>query len=221
MNNIITVKNLSKTFGKVKAVQDVSFEIKKGEFIAIQGQSGSGKSTLLSLLAGLERASKGEIHIEKENICAMNEDQLAIFRRNNIGIVFQFFNLIPTLNTIENIAIPLFPVKMDKKTMFKKAKDASAQVGLSERLDHYPNQLSGGEQQRVAIARALINTPKVIFADEPTGNLDANTSKKIIAILKELHKNKRLTIVMVTHDDAIAKEADRIIKVRDGMIYHE
>jgi putative ABC transport system ATP-binding protein len=220
MNDIIVVKNLSKTYGNIKAVQNASFSIKSGEFLAIQGHSGAGKTILLSLLSGLERADEGEIVIGKERISSMSEEQLALFRRNNIGIVFQFFNLIPTLNVVENIALPLFPVRMSKREMLDKAKIAAEQVGLSKRLSHYPNELSGGEQQRVAIARALIANPKVIFADEPTGNLDSATGRKIIELLKDLNKVRHLTIVMVTHDNGIAKKAHRILRLKDGRVIH-
>lgn len=221
MNDIIIVKNLSKTLGKVNAVQKVSFNVRDREFLAIQGASGSGKTTLLSLLSGLEKADEGEIIFEGKNIVPMNEDELAMYRREKMGIVFQFFNLIPTLNVVENIAFPLFPVKMSKKEMFERARKAAESVGLKERASHYPSELSGGEQQRVAIARALINNPKVIFADEPTGNLDAKTGEKILELLKNLNDNQGLTIVMVTHDDSIAKQSDRIVKLKDGMILNE
>jgi putative ABC transport system ATP-binding protein len=218
MNDIIIVKNLSKTLGKVNAVQNVSFNVQESEFLAIQGASGSGKTTLLSLLSGLEKADSGEVIFEGKNIVPMNEDELAMYRREKMGIVFQFFNLIPTLNVVENIAFPLFPTKISKKEMFERARKAADSVGLKERVTHYPNELSGGEQQRVAIARALINHPKVIFADEPTGNLDAQTGEKILELLKDLNENQRLTIIMVTHDDSIAKQSDRIVKMKDGRI---
>lgn len=221
MNKLITVKEVSKTLGKVKAVNKISFSIKNGELVAIQGHSGSGKSTLLSLLSGLEKQDKGEIIFDNKKIGNMGEDDLALFRRKNIGIVFQSFNLIPTLNVVENIALPLFPTNINKKEMMAKAKKSAKSVGLEKRLDHYPNELSGGEQQRVAIARALINNPKVLFADEPTGNLDSKTGKKILELLQSLNKEKGLTIVMVTHDNSIAKDCDRIIKLKDGGIQDE
>jgi len=221
MNDIIIVRNLSKTLGRVKAVDNVFLTVGDGEFLAIQGPSGSGKTTLLNLLTGLEKADDGKIIFDGENITSMDEDKLALFRREHVGIVFQFFNLIPTLNVIENIALPLFPVRMGKKGMFERAKIAAENVGLSHRLEHYPNELSGGEQQRVAIARALINDPEVIFADEPTGNLDGKTGTKILELLKDLNRSRHLTIVMATHDDSIAKESHRIVKLRDGMISNE
>ncbi|MBT3731271.1 ABC transporter ATP-binding protein [archaeon] len=216
MNELITIKNLSKTFNKVEAVKDVSFKIKKGEFLGIQGHSGSGKSTLLGLLAGLEKANSGKITYNGSDLTNMNEDELALFRRENVGVVFQSFNLIPTLNIIENIALPLFPLNISKNEMIERARKIAKDVGLSHRLTHYANELSGGEQQRVAIARALINNPKVLFADEPTGNLDSKTGKKIIELLKELNREKELTVVMVTHDNEIAKNSDRIIEMKDG-----
>ena len=221
MNEIIIARNLSKTLGNVKAVSSVSLDVKKGEFLAIQGSSGSGKTTLLSLLSGLDKTDSGEIKFVGEDITSMNEDDLALFRRKNVGIVFQYYNLIPTLNVLENIAPPLFPEAGLKKEMFEKATHAAESVGLAHRLNHYPNELSGGEQQRVAIARALINEPKVIFADEPTGNLDTETGRMIVDLLKSLNKEKDLTIVMVTHDDDLAKEADKLIKIKDGVVTNE
>ena len=221
MNNIMIIKDLSKTFGKVEAVKNVSFKVRKGEFLAIQGHSGSGKTTLLSLLAGLEKISKGKILFNEIDLIKMSEDELALFRRENIGIVFQSFNLIQTLNVVENIALPLFPTETNKEDMIEKAGKIAMDVGLSHRLTHYPNELSGGEQQRVAIARALINNPKLIFADEPTGNLDSKTGKEIMKLLKELNKEKNLTLIIITHDNEIAKNSDRIIKLKDGEIINK
>ena len=221
MNNIVTVNQLTKTLGNIKVIDHVSFNIGKGEFLAIQGPSGSGKTTLLGLLAGLEKADDGDIVIADKELTSMTEDELAIFRRYNIGFVFQSFNLIPTLNVVENIALPLFPDHMPRKDMFERARKAAKAVGLNERLDLYPDQLSGGEQQRVAVARSLINEPKVIFADEPTGNLDSKTGEKMIELLRQLNKEKGQTFVLVTHDDKIAKESDRIIKLVDGRIAYE
>jgi putative ABC transport system ATP-binding protein len=195
--------------------------VKKGDFLAIQGSSGSGKTTLLSLLSGLDRADTGEIMFGGEDITSMSEDELALFRRKNVGIVFQSYNLIPTLNVLENIALPLFPESGNKKEMFELAKAAAESVGLCHRLNHYPSELSGGEQQRVGLARAMINDPGVIFADEPTGNLDTETGRKVMDLLKSLNKEKGMTIVMVTHDDGLAKEADRLIKIKDGVVTNE
>jgi putative ABC transport system ATP-binding protein len=221
MNKIIMVDQLSKTLGTVRAIDNVSFDIREGEFAAIQGPSGSGKSTLLGLLAGLEKPDKGNIVLANKQLTAMTEDELAIFRRYNIGFVFQAFNLIPTLNLAENIAIPLFPERIGKKEIFQRAQEIAGNVGLSERLEHYPSQLSGGEQQRVAIARSLINKPKIVFADEPTGNLDTNTGTQIIELLRKLNLETGQTFVLVTHDDKIAEESDRIIRLIDGRIINE
>jgi ABC-type lipoprotein export system ATPase subunit len=221
MSDLITAKNVSKTFAKARAVSNVSLTVKDKELLAIQGASGSGKTTLLNLLTGLEQADEGEIIFDGKNITSMNEDQLALFRREHVGIVFQFFNLIPTLNVIENVALPLFPIRMARDEMLDRAKVSAENVGLNHRLDHYPNELSGGEQQRVAIARALINDPEVIFADEPTGNLDEMTGSMIFELLSDLNKKRDLTIVMATHDHSMAAASHRIIKLRDGMITNE
>lgn len=221
MSKIITLKDVTKTLGTVRAVRDVSLEVEKGKFLAIQGPSGSGKSTLLGIIAGLERPDEGEIIIDGQDITSMTEDQLSLFRRYNIGFVFQAFNLIPTLNAIENIAFPLFPERISRKEMLSKAQKAAEEVGLSGRLTHYPGELSGGEQQRVAVARSLINNPGVILADEPTGNLDSETGKRIIELLRKLNKEKQLTFILVTHDDKIAAVSDDIIRLVDGKIINE
>jgi len=221
MSRIVSVNQLSKTLGNIRVIGNVSLDIESGEFLAVQGPSGSGKTTLLGLLAGLEKADEGSILIADKELTSMTEDQLALFRRYNIGFVFQAFNLIPTLNTLENIALPLYPERMNRKDMLERARKAAYDVGLSERLDHYPNELSGGEQQRVAVARSLINEPKIIFADEPTGNLDSKTGEKIIELLHKLNREKGQTFVLVTHDDKIAKESGRIIRLIDGRIEHD
>jgi putative ABC transport system ATP-binding protein len=221
MSKIITLKDVTKTLGTVRAVRDVSLEVEKGKFLAIQGPSGSGKSTLLGIIAGLERPDEGEIIIDGQDITSMTEDQLSLFRRYNIGFVFQAFNLIPTLNAIENIAFPLFPERISRKEMLSKAQKAAEEVGLSGRLTHYPGELSAGEQQRVAVARSLINNPGVILADEPTGNLDSETGKRIIELLRKLNKEKQLTFILVTHDDKIAAVSDDIIRLVDGKIINE
>jgi len=218
MNSIVIVEHISKTLGDIRVIDDVSLDVKKGEFLAIQGPSGSGKTTLLALLAGLEKVDTGSISVGEQDLTSMSEDQLALFRRSNVGFVFQSFNLIPTLNVVENIALPLFPTSVPATEIFDRATKAAIAVGLTERLKHYPNQLSGGEQQRVAIARSLINNPQVIFADEPTGNLDTKTGEKIIELLRQLNREKNQTFVLVTHDDHIAGESDRIIKIVDGKI---
>jgi len=221
MSNIVNVSQLTKTLGNVRIIDDVSFNIEKGEFLAIQGPSGSGKTTLLGLLAGLEKADDGNIVVADKELTSMTEDELAIFRRYNVGFVFQSFNLIPTLNVVENIALPLFPEHISKKIMFERAGEVAKAVGLTQRLDHYPNELSGGEQQRVAVARSLINAPNLIFADEPTGNLDSKTGQMVVELLRKLNSDRGQTVVLVTHDDRIAKESDRIIKLLDGRIVHE
>ena len=221
MSKIITLKDVTKTLGTVRAVRGVSLEVEKGRFLAIQGPSGSGKSTLLGIIAGLEKPDEGKIVIDGQDITSMTEDQLSLFRRYNLGFIFQAFNLIPTLNAIENIAFPLFPEHISKKEMLNKAQKAAEAVGLSGRLTHYPGELSGGEQQRVAVARSLINNPGVILADEPTGNLDSETGKRIIELLRKLNKEKQLTFILVTHDDKIAAESDDIIRLVDGRIINE
>jgi putative ABC transport system ATP-binding protein len=221
MSNIVAVNQLTKTLGNIKVIDRISFNIETGEFLAIQGPSGSGKTTLLGLLAGLERADEGNIAVADKDLTLMTEDELAIFRRYNVGFVFQSFNLIPTLDVVENIALPLFPEHVSRKEMFERAGKVAKAVGLTERLGHYPNELSGGEQQRVAIARSLINEPKIIFADEPTGNLDSKTGQMIIELLRKLNRERGQTMVLVTHDDAIANKSDRIIRILDGRIASE
>jgi predicted ABC-type transport system involved in lysophospholipase L1 biosynthesis ATPase subunit len=218
MSSIVIVEHISKTLGDIRVIDDVSLDVKKGEFLAIQGPSGSGKTTLLALLAGLEKVDTGSISVGEHNLTSMSEDQLALFRRSNVGFVFQSFNLIPTLNVVENVALPLFPTSVPAREIFDRATKAAIAVGLGDRLKHYPNQLSGGEQQRVAVARSLINNPQVIFADEPTGNLDTKTGEKIIELLRQLNREKNQTFVLVTHDDRIAGESDRIVKIIDGSI---
>jgi len=218
MSSIVIVEHISKTLGDIRVIDDVSLDVKKGEFLAIQGPSGSGKTTLLALLAGLEKVDTGSISVGEHNLTSMSEDQLALFRRSNVGFVFQSFNLIPTLNVVENVALPLFPTSVHAREIFDRATKAAIAVGLGDRLKHYPNQLSGGEQQRVAVARSLINNPQVIFADEPTGNLDTKTGEKIIEVLRQLNREKNQTFVLVTHDDRIAGESDRIVKIIDGSI---
>ena len=218
MNDIIEVRNVTKALGRVRAIDDVTFTVVKGEFLAVQGASGSGKTTLLSLIAGLDAADEGTIRVAGADVASMDEDELALFRRSHVGIVFQSFNLIPTLNVTENIALPLFPTGVDAREMLTRSERSAREVGLGERLAHYPGELSGGEQQRVAIARALINEPEVLLADEPTGNLDTGTGRRIVELLHRLNKERRLTIVMVTHDDAVARSAGRIMGLRDGAI---
>ena len=220
---ILRVENLSKVYGKgenkVVALDDVSFSVEKGEFVAIVGASGSGKSTLLHLVGGVDRPTKGKVFIDGKNIYAMNDDKLAIFRRRQVGLIYQFYNLIPILNVEENITLPL---ELDNREVDKKSlKELLELLGLENRSKHLPNELSGGQQQRVSIGRALITNPAIILADEPTGNLDSKSSDEIVALLKKSNKDYNQTIIMITHNMEIAKEADRIIKIEDGRIVEE
>ena len=220
---ILRVENLSKVYGKgenkVVALDNVSFSVEKGEFVAIVGASGSGKSTLLHLVGGVDRPTKGKVFIDGKNIYAMNDDKLAIFRRRQVGLIYQFYNLIPILNVEENIILPL---ELDNREVDKKSlKELLELLGLENRSKHLPNELSGGQQQRVSIGRALITNPAIILADEPTGNLDSKSSDEIVALLKKSNKDYNQTIIMITHNMEIAKEADRIIKIEDGRIVEE
>ena len=220
---ILRVENLSKVYGKgenkVIALDNVSFSVSKGEFVAIVGASGSGKSTLLHLIGGVDRPTKGKVFIDGKNIYEMDDDKLAIFRRRQVGLIYQFYNLIPILNTEENIALPL---ELDNREVNKKSlKELLELLGLEKRRRHLPNELSGGQQQRVSIGRALITNPAIILADEPTGNLDSKSSDEIVALLKKSNKDYNQTIIMITHNMEIAKEADRIIKIEDGKIIEE
>lgn len=220
---ILRVENLVKTYGQgdniVNAVDNISLSVNKGEFVAIVGASGSGKSTLLHLLGGVDRPTSGEIYIDGNEISSMNNDNLAIFRRRQIGIVYQFYNLIPILTVEENISLPcdLDGNKPDKERMNLILKS----FGLFERRNHLPNELSGGQQQRTSIARALINNPAILLADEPTGNLDSKSTEEIMSILKMSNRDFNQTIIMITHNLEIAKEADRIITIQDGKILRE
>lgn len=220
---ILKVENLVKTYGQgdniVNAVDNISLSVNKGEFVAIVGASGSGKSTLLHLLGGVDRPTSGEIYIDGNEINSMNNDNLAIFRRRQIGIVYQFYNLIPILTVEENISLPcdLDGNKPDKERMNLILKS----FGLFERRNHLPNELSGGQQQRTSIARALINNPAILLADEPTGNLDSKSTEEIMSILKMSNRDFNQTIIMITHNLEIAKEADRIITIQDGKIVRE
>ena len=220
---ILRVENLFKIYGKgenkVVALDNISFSVEKGEFVAIVGASGSGKSTLLHLIGGVDRPTKGKVFIDGKNIYEMNDDKLAIFRRRQVGIVYQFYNLIPILNVEENITLPL---ELDNRDVDKKTlKELLELLGLENRSKHLPNELSGGQQQRVSIGRALITNPAIILADEPTGNLDSKSSDEIVALLKKSNKEYNQTIIMITHNMEIAKEADRIIKIEDGKIVEE
>ena len=220
MMEILNVKKLCKTYGKDKneflALNDVSIRVKKGEFIAIVGRSGSGKSTLLHLLGGLDKPSSGSVIINNQDIYNMSDKDLTVFRRKYIGIVYQFYNLIPALNVKENI---LLPALFDGRNISdKRLNDLVKSLGLVNKLEFYPNDLSGGEQQRTAIGRALINHPKLLLADEPTGNLDSRNSKYVMKLLEFYNKKYRQTIIMVTHDMGLAKRASRIITMHDGKI---
>ena len=220
---ILKVENLVKTYGEgdniVNAVDNISLSVNKGEFVAIVGASGSGKSTLLHLLGGVDRPTSGKIYIYGNEINNMNNDKLAIFRRRQIGIVYQFYNLIPILTVEENISLPcdLDGNRPDKERMDLILKS----FGLFERRNHLPNELSGGQQQRTSIARALINNPAILLADEPTGNLDSKSTEEIMSILKMSNRDFNQTIIMITHNLEIAKEADRIITIQDGKILRE
>jgi len=218
--NILNVENLTKTYGKgdaaVKALDGVSFSVEKGQFVAIIGASGSGKSTLLHLLGGVDRPTSGKVTIDNQELFKMNESNLAIFRRRNMGIVYQFYNLIPTLTAEENIMLPF--LLDNRKPSEAKVNDLLEMTGLTKRKSHLPSELSGGQQQRVSIARALINSPAVILADEPTGNLDSKSGKDVMELLTAANKRFKQTLVMITHDEKIALQADRIITIGDGKI---
>ena len=220
---ILRAENLSKVYGKgenkVVALDNVSFSVEKGEFVAIVGASGSGKSTLLHLVGGVDRPTKGKVYINGKNIYEMNDDKLAIFRRRQIGLIYQFYNLIPILNVEENITLPL---ELDNRKADKKQlKQLLKLLCLEYRKDHLPNELSGGQQQRVSIGRALITNPAIILADEPTGNLDSKSSDEIVSLLKKSNKEYNQTIIMITHNMEIAQQADRIIQIEDGKIIQE
>ena len=217
---ILEIKNLCKEYGrgetKVDALKDVSFEVEQGEFVAIVGPSGSGKSTLLHILGGVDTPTSGEVIISGTDIGKLNENNLAIFRRRQIGLIYQFYNLIPILNVEENMTLPILldGKKPDKKLL----KDLVEKLGLKDRLKHLPNQLSGGQQQRVSIGRALINHPALLLADEPTGNLDSKNSKEIISLLRKFNRENNQTVIIITHDERIALSADRVITIEDGQI---
>ncbi|TWT08067.1 ABC transporter ATP-binding protein [Planococcus sp. CPCC 101016] len=217
---IVEVKNLSKVYGEgetaVAALDDVSFSVNKGEFICIIGPSGSGKSTLLHLLGGVDQPTSGNVSIDQTDIYALDETQLAIFRRRQIGLIYQFYNLIPILTVEENITLPMLldEQKVDP-LQFNKISNA---LGLENRLSHLPNQLSGGQQQRVSIGRALISNPSIMLADEPTGNLDSKNSEEIMDLLKMFNKTYNQTLIVITHDERIALQADRIISIEDGKV---
>ena len=220
---ILKVENLTKIYGKdstkVVALDHVSFSVEKGEFVAIVGASGSGKSTLLHLIGGVDRPTSGKVYVNGQDIYKFDDDKLAIFRRRQVGLIYQFYNLIPILNIEENITLPL---ALDGRTPDKtKLNDMIKLLGLEARKNHLPNELSGGQQQRTSIGRALITNPSIILADEPTGNLDSKSSDEIVALLKKTNKELKQTIIMITHNMEIAAVADRIIKIEDGKIVGE
>ena len=218
--DFLRVENLCKTYGKgeneVKALDNITLTFDKGDFTAIIGASGSGKSTLLHTIAGVDVPTSGKVFLEGQDVYAQSAEKLAIFRRRQVGLIYQFNNLIPTLNVVENITLP---VLMDKRRVNEeRLNELLTMLGLQDRKKHLPNQLSGGQQQRVAIGRALMNAPAVMLGDEPTGSLDSKNSRDIIALLKESHKRFNQTLILVTHDESIALQADRIITVADGKV---
>lgn len=217
---LIRVENLSKIYGEgaseVRALDGVSLSIDAGQFVAIVGPSGSGKSTLLHILGGVDKPTSGMVYLNGQSIFDRNDEQLAIFRRREVGLIYQFYNLIPVLNVVENM---ILPVLLDgRKVNHERLDDLLDTLGLSERKKHLPNQLSGGQQQRVSIGRALMNAPAIVLADEPTGNLDRKNSQEIVDLLKLSNKKYRQTLILITHDENIAMQADRIIRIEDGRI---
>lgn len=220
---ILRVDNLTKVYGKgttqVTALDNVSFSVNKGEFVAIVGASGSGKSTLLHLIGGVDRPTSGKVYIDGKDIYKFNDDELAIFRRRQVGLIYQFYNLIPILNVEENITLPLSLDNREINT--KRLNELIKLLGLESRRTHLPNELSGGQQQRTSIGRAMITNPAIILADEPTGNLDSKSSDEIVELLKKSNRDYNQTIIMITHNLDIAKVADRIIKIEDGKIVKE
>lgn len=220
---ILRVENLCKYYGKgensVKALDDVSFSVQKGEFIAIIGPSGSGKSTLLHILGGVDKPTSGKVYMDGYDVYAQNDEQLAIFRRRQVGLIYQFYNLIPVLNVTENMTLP---VLMDgQRVNNERLQELIVTLKLSGRENHLPNQLSGGQQQRVSIGRALMNAPAIVLADEPTGNLDSKNSQEIVELLKLSNRKYAQTLIIITHDENIALQADRIIAIEDGKIIRD
>ena len=220
---ILRVEHLSKRYGQgeaqVSALDDVSFRVEQGEFVAIVGPSGSGKSTLLHLLGGVDQPSSGRVYVSNKDMYALDETALAIFRRRQIGLIYQFYNQIPVLNVEENMTLPLL---LDNRRVNEQQLDKLVQaLGLKKRLHHLPSQLSGGQQQRVSIGRALMASPAIVLADEPTGNLDRANSREIIELLKRLHDELHQTLIIITHDESIALQADRILKIEDGHIVRD
>ena len=220
---ILKVEHLSKIYGQgeneVRALDDVSFSVEKGQFVAIIGPSGSGKSTLLHILGGVDRPTSGKVWLEGQDVFAQNEEQLAIFRRRQVGLIYQFYNLIPVLDVTENITLP---VLLDgRKVNGERLQKLLETLNLTDRAHHLPNQLSGGQQQRVSIGRALMNAPAVVLADEPTGNLDSKNSQEIVELLKKSNREYGQTLIVITHDDSIALQADRLLSIEDGHIVRD
>ena len=220
---ILRIEHISKIYGQgenqVTALNDVSFQVEKGEFVAIIGPSGSGKSTLLHILGGVDRPTSGKVYMDGQDVYAQKEEALAVFRRRHVGLIYQFYNLIPVLNVEENMALP---VLMDGRTVNpKRMKELLEILGLKGREKRLPNELSGGQQQRVSIGRALMNAPAVVLADEPTGNLDSKNSQEIVELLKESNRRYQQTLIVITHDERIALQADRILSIEDGKIHRE
>ena len=220
---ILNVEHLSKIYGQgeneVRALDDVSFSVEKGQFVAIIGPSGSGKSTLLHILGGVDRPTSGKVWLEGQDVFAQNEEQLAIFRRRQVGLIYQFYNLIPVLDVTENITLP---VLLDgRKVNQERLEKLLETLNLTDRAHHLPNQLSGGQQQRVSIGRALMNAPAVVLADEPTGNLDSKNSQEIVELLKKSNREYGQTLIVITHDESIALQADRILAIEDGHIVRD
>jgi putative ABC transport system ATP-binding protein len=207
---------LPSTAGEVNILRGISLDVEPGEAVGLVGPSGSGKSTLLMVLAGLEKPTSGTVTVANQNFAGMNEDTLALFRRDNVGIVFQSFHLVPTMTALENVAIPM--ELAGRADAFERAEEELNHVGLSHRLTHYPGQLSGGEQQRVALARAVAGDPKILLADEPTGNLDGTTGDQIIELMFDLHEKRGTTLVLITHDTELAEACDRVVRLKDGLI---
>ena len=220
---ILKVENLTKIYGagnaEVRALDGVSFTVEKGEFLAIIGPSGSGKSTLLHALGGVDRPTSGKVYMNGQDVYAQNEEQLAIFRRRHVGLIYQFYNLIPVLNVVENMTLP---VRMDgRKVNEERLEELLHLLALEDRKNNLPNQLSGGQQQRVSIGRALMNAPEIVLADEPTGNLDSKNSREIVELLKLSNRKYNQTLIVITHDEQIALQADRVIAIEDGKIVRD